>query len=91
MYCVEHGIDKGNDDDHLSSSVRVLIIDGMAVVNKVDMKSLQSCKDFADAFVQRISSTVRGYTEVRLVFDRYIQQSLKSRTRDKRTYGVQIR
>ena len=32
-----------------------------------------------------------GFGEVRLVFDRYFQNSLKSRTREKRTCGQGIR
>ena len=32
-----------------------------------------------------------GYTKVGLVFDRYVDQSLKERQRDKRTVGIQIR
>ena len=61
----------------------------MAVVNKIDFKHLQTCKDFAVAFVNRLVSDYN--TEVRLIFDRYLHQSLKARTTDKRIAGVQIR
>ena len=63
----------------------------MTVVNQIDFKHLQSCNDFAVAFVNRLEYMVSDYTEVRLIFDRYLHQSLKARTRDKRTAGVQIR
>ena len=43
------------------------------------------------AFVNCLEYMVSDYTEVRLIFDRYLHQSPKARTRDKRTAGVQIR
>ena len=70
---------------------KVLIIDGMAVVNQMAFKTLSTCKDFAMAFMSRIEKMVSRYTEVRLKFDRYLEQSLKARTREARTAGVQIR
>ena len=70
---------------------KVAVIDGMAMVNQVNFKGLQTCKDFADRFIQKLHSSTLGYQEVRLVFDRYIAKSLKSRTRDKRTAGIQVR
>ena len=63
----------------------------MAVANQIDFKTLSTCKDFAMAFVSRIKNMVSRYTEVRLIFDRYLEQSLKARTREARTTGVQIR
>lgn len=33
----------------------------------------------------------KGFDQIRLVFDRYCEQSLKSRTRSKRTAGYQVR
>ena len=38
-----------------------------------------------------IGNIVSRYTEVRLIFDRYLEQSLKARIRGARTAGVQIR
>lgn len=63
----------------------------MAVVNQVDFKGLETCKDFATEFIQKIQRLATGYTEVRLIFDRYMERSLKSRTRNNRTAGIQIR
>ena len=63
----------------------------MAVANQIDFKTLSTCKDFAMAFMSRIGNMVSRYTEVRLIFDRYLEQSLKARTREGRTAGVQIR
>ena len=90
MHYIEERIEKINEDNTMTSD-RVLIIDGMAVVNQIDFTPLQTCKDFAMAFVTRLTYMISDYTEVRLIFDRYLQQSLKARTRDKRTSGLQIR
>ena len=43
MHCIEDGIDKSKEDSMISSD-RVLIIDGMAAVNQIDFKHLQTCK-----------------------------------------------
>lgn len=90
MHCIEADIQR-ESDEILSSPDRVQVIDGMAVVNQVDFKGLQSCKDFAVAFTRKIQHMASAYTEVRLIFDRYIEKSLKSRTRNNRTAGIQIR
>ena len=90
MHYIEDGMDKSKEDSMISSD-RVLIIDGMAVVNQIDFKHLETCKDFAVAFVNRLEYMASDYTEVRLIFDRYLHQSLKAKTRDKITAGVQLR
>ena len=63
----------------------------MTVANQIDSKTLSTCKDFGIAFMSRIGNMVSFYTKVRLIFDRYLEQSLKARTREARTAGVQIR
>ena len=63
----------------------------MAVANQIDFKTLSTCKDFAIPFMSSIGNMVSRYTEVRLIFDRYLEQSLKARTREARTAGVQIK
>ena len=63
----------------------------MAVAIQDDFKTLSTCKDFAMAFMSRIGNMVSRYTEVRLIFDRYLEQYLKTRTREARTAGVHIR
>ena len=71
-----------------SSAHRVIIIDGMAVVNSVSKtEQMKTCQDFADAFLQIICNMAALYEEVRLVFDRYIKTSLKEQMRTKRTKG----
>ena len=67
---------------------KVLIIDGMALVHAIQKTTtMLTCKDFADAFVQKLIVTSESYNEIRLVFDRYIEQSLKAKMRKKRTGG----
>ena len=49
------------------------------------------CYDLAAAFTRKVIKVLLNYMEVRLVFDRYIKESLKARTRRKRTSGKKIR
>ncbi len=70
------------------SSSRVIIIDGMAVVNSVTKtEEMKTCQDFSGAFIQIVCNMAAQYDEVRLVFDRYIKTSLKEQMRTKRTKG----
>ena len=63
---------------------RVIVIDGMALVNRVHKNpDMETWKDFAEGFVALMMTAFQGFDEIRLVFDRYISQSLKSRTRKK--------
>ena len=62
----------------------------MTVANQIDSKTLSACKDSGIAFMSHIGNMVSCYTKVRLTFDRYLEQSLKARTRKARTAGVQI-
>ena len=45
--------------------------------------------DFAKAFVKSIRRVVHGYDEGRVIFDRYIENSLKTQTRAKRTSKIE--
>ena len=67
---------------------RVIIIDGMVVVNSVTKTSnIKTCQDFADSFLAIICNMAANCDEVRLVFDRYMQTSLKEQMRAKQTKG----
>ena len=44
---------------------------------------MQTLSDLQDAFNERIQSMASGYDEVRVVFDQYMDQSLKNKTRQK--------
>ena len=74
--------------------VKVLLIDGMALVNTVQKKdenAMKTCKDFADAFLRKLGKESEGFSEVRLLFDRYLAGSLKEKTRETRTAGKEIK
>ena len=71
-----------------SLSHRVIIIDGMAVLNSISKtENIKTCQDLANVFIQMISNMSKQYDEVRLVFDRYISTSLKEQMKTKRTKG----
>ena len=45
------------------SNYKVIVIDGMAVVNEIDIRklNLKSCSDFASAFVQTVEEEAQGF------------------------------
>ena len=65
------------------SGYKVIVFDGMAVANKIDIRkmNLKSFSDFASTFLQKLEKEAQGSEEVRVIFDRYIEESLKSGTR----------
>ncbi|KAK6182328.1 hypothetical protein SNE40_010039 [Patella caerulea] len=70
------------------SAYRVIIIDGMAVVNSVTKTDqMKTCQDFADSFLAIVCNIATNNDEVRLVFDRYMKTSLKEQMMTKRTKG----
>ena len=71
-----------------SPKYKVIIIDGMALVNAIPKtERIKTCKDFEQVFLDQLSTMAGDYDEVRLVFDRYINSSLKEQMRRKRTKG----
>ena len=72
---------------------KVIVFDGIAVVNKIDIKKmkLKSCSEFASAFVQKAENEAKGFDEVRVIFDRYTKESLKSGIRTGRTGNETVR
>ena len=70
----------------------VIIFDGMAVVNRIDIQKqkgiIKTCRDFADVFSKIILKESKGFPEVRVLFDRYDELSLKSKTREYRSSGI---
>lgn len=77
------------DSDCNSHLDRVIIIDGMAVVQSMKKSpTMRTIVNFTEAFVKRIVGLVKPYDEGRVLFDRYdIVQSLKQKTRTKRAGG----
>ena len=69
-------------------SSRVLILDGMAILQQHPVSGSANFKELVGSFMQRIARLGAGYGELHLVFDRYdIGASLKDKTREKRARG----
>ena len=62
---------------------KVMIIDGIAVVNRINIKKskIKNCQEFAESFINIVLHEATGCDEIRVVFDRYIEDSLKAETR----------
>ena len=53
---------------------QVMLFDGMAVVNQIKLgPATSNCKQFAEAFLKIIKEQSSDVQEIRVVFDRYIQ------------------
>ena len=50
---------------------------------------MDKTRDLGDAFIKRIDRLMKGYSEGRIIFDRYITGSLKEKTRSKRAVTTQ--
>ena len=66
----------------------------MAVVNRIDIQEqkgiIKTCQDFADVFSNIFLKESQGFSEVRVLFDRYDELSLNSKTREDCTSRIQI-
>ena len=64
---------------------RVLVVDAMAVLQSTkNTPAIQKLSDLQDAFIKRIELMMVGYNEGQVIFDRYLELSLKNKTRQKR-------
>jgi hypothetical protein len=64
---------------------KAIIIDGMALVHAMKKgPGIKNCLDLSELFIQYLVRKTEGYEVIYLVFDRYIKNSLKNQTRDKR-------
>lgn len=69
----------------------VAIFDGMAVVNRIKLGPVvQNCQQFADAFLNIVLDEATNAAEIRIVFDRYLDDSLKESTREKRNKDADL-
>ena len=70
------------------SNLNVVIYNGIALVNKMEIgKDVKTCKKLKHIFADRLIKESEDFHGVRLVFDRYIEGSLKERTREKKRSG----
>ena len=81
---IEEDLTQSDSIEGADATIKVLIIDAMAVLQCMKKNTMQTLSDLQDAFNKRIQNMVSGYDEVRVVFDRYMDQSLKNKTRQKR-------
>ena len=58
-----------------SKSTEIKVRDRVLTLKKSD--AIRTCKVFAKVFVARVLHAAESYSEVRLIFDRYIASSLK--------------
>ena len=77
-------------EEEESDSRKVVIIDPMAIVNKIDIKSesIENCAEFASTFCKRVKNEASKFDEVRIIFDRYDVKSVKGNTRAGRIKGI---
>ena len=72
----------------VTESQFVEIIDGMAVVNSLNKTSeIKTCKDVSNKFNDMFMRETADCDEIRVIFDRYVSNSLKGATRGKRCDG----
>ena len=73
-----------------SESRNVIIIDAMAIVNEIDIKSesIENCAEFASILCKRVKNKASKFDEVRIIFDRYDVKSVKANTRAGRIKGI---
>ena len=82
---IEVAIQTHQVQEDVSSSVSVLVVDAMGVLQSMKKTpTMLKLSDLQDAFNKRIEKMMAGYDEGRIVFDRYMDQSLKNKTRQKR-------
>ena len=74
------------DGIELSDEVdRVALIDAMAVVQGIKKTpTMKKMSDFRDVFIKKVQRRAKGYSETRVLFDEYLDNSLKENTRVKR-------
>jgi len=78
MHAIESLGDSSNDDFATQFVKQLLGEDAMALGNKViKTKAIKTCKDFATQFIKQLLSEIKSYDEIRLIFDRYQENSYK--------------
>ena len=80
-------------DPSITPTVEATLIHGAALVNI--LKPSGACKTFSDyanqVYMPYISNQLQRVQRVDIMWDRYIPNSLKAQTRDKRRSGVRRR
>ena len=72
--------------------LNVVIIDAMVLLNKKQITpQMKTCSEIKTVFKNRLLQEASEFDDMRLVFDRYLNYSLKEQCREKRTSGRQIK
>ena len=65
--------------------MRIMIVDAMGVLHSIKKTSnMKTIKDLKNAFIKKIENMIGDYNIGHIVFDRYLEHSLKDKTRRKR-------
>ena len=65
----------------------------MAIVNSISNENsmhIKTCEDFANVFTNQIIDESQQFSEIRVIFDLYVNIFLKAKTRNGRTNSTQI-
>ena len=65
----------------------------MAIVNSISIESskfIKTCQDFTNVFSNQIIDESQRFSEIRVIFDLYLDISLKAKTKNDRTNCTQI-
>ena len=72
-------------DINLEEELEVIIFDGMAVLQSMKKNPImKKIFDLADQFAKGVRRTMKGYSEGRVLFEKYLENSLKMNTRKQR-------
>lgn len=72
----------------VQTQITVAIIDGMAESQSLKLKQAATCSDLADQFCDKIFTKCRTFSELHVVFDTYMDNSLKAAERLRRQKGI---
>ena len=79
MSTIPAGIGTSINDSSLEN---LAIIDAMAILQSVNKSSqIKKMKGFRETFLKKIGKRTEEYNEVNVIFDEYIENSLKYKTR----------
>jgi hypothetical protein len=71
-------------EENHTRSESAIVLDAMAVVQSMKTSGLTKIHHLKTAFVKRIRHLTKGYGQGRVIFDQYLEVSLKNKTRAKR-------
>ena len=90
MNAIEEVKNEHSSESSTSSTVipllKVLVIDAMALIHPLKKSpTVRTLQDLQDVFIHNVERSLQGYDEGRVVFDRYLDMSLKNKTRANRS------